>query len=358
VARTPGTGGVWAVDYFRVYSDIIDNPKFAAAPEDGGISAEAFRFWMWCLCIASSSPDRDGKLPPLVEIAFRCRVTLQQADAFLAALQSRKLVSRDSSGRHTIVGWSTFQPLVPKSTQRVRKHRASRKVAPSNPAQPSPVPDETRFIAFHETGETRCETFLKRDETLLIDREKPPTESSSSSAAHPKTNPPSSANPPHPPRGAARGVGGLDDDEPFAAPPEPAVDLDPVTLPPEVADVERLADELFPSGGMSTSARRACLSGVKPAWVAEALRVARDAGASRWAYVARILARWAEAGVSDAERGKARADPAPFTGRHKVPLSERIKRAEAAEARRRAEDLAREGRHDGGTGGGLVPEVR
>jgi hypothetical protein len=346
VARTPGTGGVWAVDYFRVYHDVIDNPKIACLPP------ETCRFLLFVWCIASRQPARDGVLPSATEIAFRARCSVAEAEGQLAALVSARLVTK-SGGVFSVAKWNDFQPAGATNAERQRRHRQRKRNPQSEESAQSDPCNVTRNVTVTGRDVTRNVT---RNE--IIEREKPPTESSSSSAAHPKTNPPSSANPPHPPRGAARGVGGLDDDEPFAAPPEPAVDLDPVTLPPEVADVERLADELFPSGGMSTSARRACLSGVKPAWVAEALRVARDAGASRWAYVARILVRWAEAGVSDAERGKARADPAPFTGRHKVPLSERIKRAEAAEARRRAEDQAREGRHDGGTGGGLVPEVR
>lgn len=123
-----------------------------------------------------------------------------------------------------------------------------------------------------------------------------------------------------------------EDDEPFIPTPEPEP-------PPEVAEVERLADELFPSGGMSTAARRACMAGAKPSWVAEALRVARDAKASRWRYVQAILDRWQAAGMSDAERSaaKPRADPddgmTPSQRRRMAKIREWDRIIEATEGR-------------------------
>ena len=134
-------------------------------------------------------------------------------------------------------------------------------------AEPAPA-EEPHHETFQKRFSNVPETFLERGETVYREREiAPPTEALSSTRSESQTNPPPSA-PPPPPRGAARGV--EDDDEPFDPGPDPdtpAAGPDP----PEVAAVVRLADELFPAGGMAPFARRACLGGVKPAWVAEAL---------------------------------------------------------------------------------------
>lgn len=138
-----------------------------------------------------------------------------------------------------------------------------------------------------------------------------------------------------------------DDDEPFVPPPGAEPLASPAPDPPEIAAVMRLADELFPSGGMALAARDECLRGTSPAWVSEALRVARDAKATRWAYVRSILARFAAAGSSDSERSAAKPRASPsLLGE---PLSVRKQRAREAAARWAAEDEAKARAREGAT---------
>lgn len=138
-----------------------------------------------------------------------------------------------------------------------------------------------------------------------------------------------------------------DGDEPFVPPPGAEPLASPAPDPPEIAAVMRLADELFPSGGMALAARDECLRGTSPAWVSEALRVARDAKATRWAYVRSILARFAAVGSSDSERSAAKPRASPsLLGE---PLSVRKQRAREAAARWAAEDEAKARAREGAT---------
>lgn len=327
MARMPLFEG-FAVDYFRFYHSVVDNPKLHRLPP------ETYRVWTFLLCLASRRLDR-GTLPPIEELSFELHMWPGRDDEVrqhVELLISSKLVIRGKGDSLRIADWEVYQPLEPKSTLRVRRHRQRARQAEETPAE-SPQAAEPHHETFQKRFSNVSETLLKQGETVFIEREKPPTESSASSTSFQSLNPPSSANPPHPLAGGGAVVADDDeDDEPFIPTPEPEP-------PPEVAEVERLADELFPSGGMSTAARRACMAGAKPSWVAEALRVARDAKASRWRYVQAILDRWQAAGMSDAERSaaKPRADPddgmTPSQRRRMAKIREWDRIIEATEGR-------------------------
>jgi hypothetical protein len=289
-ARTPTLRG-WLVHKFWVYDDLIDNPKYMLLPDE----AKVFLSLVWC--VASKQTVRDGSLPPTAEIAFRARCTVAHAEAQLAALASAGWVEK-SGGRFHVSRWLEFQGEAVTKAERQRRYRRNKLAAKAAQTSQNGECGATRGATDGTRGATRGATGDGKIEREIA----PPTEALSSGCSNPQTNPPSSARPPTPQGGAARGWG--EDDEPFDSGPDPeAASLPPD--PPAVAEVTRLADELFPAGGMATAARAECLRGTRPEWVAEALRIARDAKASRWKFVASVLDRFARQGASDAERARA-----------------------------------------------------
>ena len=189
MARMPLFEG-FAVDYFRFYHSVVDNPKLHTLPP------ETYRVWTFLLCLASRRLDR-GTLPPIEELPFELHMWPGRDDEVkqhIEILVARKLVIRGKGDSLRIADWEVYQPLEPKSTLRVRRHRQRAKQAEETPAE-SPQTAEPHHETFHETPCNVSETFLKRGETVFIDREKPPTESSGFCAALQSLNPPSSASP-------------------------------------------------------------------------------------------------------------------------------------------------------------------
>lgn len=197
MARMPLFEG-FAVDYFRFYHSVVDNPKLHRLPP------ETYRVWTFLLCLASRRLDR-GTLPPIEELPFELHMWPGRDDEVrqhVELLISSKLVIRGKGDSLRIADWEVYQPLEPKSTLRVRRHRQRAKQAEEAPAE-SPPPAEPHHETFHETPCNVSETFLKRGETVFIDRETTsPTETPSSSAAQTQTPSPSSTTP-LPPTGSS-----------------------------------------------------------------------------------------------------------------------------------------------------------
>lgn len=296
MARTPGHRGC-AVHKFWVYDDLTNNPKYMLLPDE----TKVFLLMVWC--IASTQTVRNGTLPSVLEVAFRARCTLSHAEAQLNALASTGWVEF-SGGQFHVCRWLEFQGEAVSKAERQRRYR-QRKLTEKQ--------EQTSQI--QARGATRGATVARQEALQATDRKKERALLSEASSEFRSSTPqklPQCAPPQPPERGEARGLASQDD-EPFHPPSDPTPPPD--AAPPEVVEVERLADELFPSGGIAPFARRACLDGVKPAWVVEALRIARDAKATRWKFVETILNRFQAAGASDAERATAkprgRASPHP-----------------------------------------------
>lgn len=104
-------GNAW----FRFYNDVINDPKVQMLPK-------ALRWaWVELLCLASKS---DGLLPPVQEIAFAARSSVNDAQADLDALILAGLIDIRPDGRLTPHNWAKRQYVSDSSTGRVRKFRA------------------------------------------------------------------------------------------------------------------------------------------------------------------------------------------------------------------------------------------
>lgn len=102
--------------WLRLYTALLDNAKAQSLPPD------LFKVWINLLCLARI---HDGTLPDIVTTAFRLRCSEEQAQAWIDALTSRKLLDI-ADGRYRPHEWSEFQYDSDSSTPRVRKFREKR----------------------------------------------------------------------------------------------------------------------------------------------------------------------------------------------------------------------------------------
>jgi hypothetical protein len=105
--------------WFRLYDDAINDPKILRLPENAR--------WQWVatLCIASKN---DGALPQLSDVALLLRMPLKKAANVLARLRAAELLDETEAGLRPH-NWDGRQYKSDNSTERVRKHRASRNVS-------------------------------------------------------------------------------------------------------------------------------------------------------------------------------------------------------------------------------------
>jgi uncharacterized protein (UPF0335 family) len=99
--------------WFRMYGDVINDPKVMKLPE-------ATR-WQWVafLCVASQN---GGKIPPASDLAFSLRMTEQRAASLVAELHRAGLLDK-VDGSFAPHNWSGRQYQSDSSTRRVQKHR-------------------------------------------------------------------------------------------------------------------------------------------------------------------------------------------------------------------------------------------
>ena len=104
--------------WFRFYSTALDDPKIQRMP------AELFRSWVNLLCLANEGEgDERGNLPSVADIAFRLRLTDEEAERTIADLTERGLIDEvdETLQPHN---WEQRQYVSDNVTERVRKHRA------------------------------------------------------------------------------------------------------------------------------------------------------------------------------------------------------------------------------------------
>jgi hypothetical protein len=110
--------------WFRFYEDTMNNPKAQRLPGD------LFKFWVNCLCVASS---RDGSLPCVADLAFALRLPEKKTADWLADLESRQLLDPSpDDGRYTMHDWSEYQYASDSSAGRVKRYRERRKGVTGN----------------------------------------------------------------------------------------------------------------------------------------------------------------------------------------------------------------------------------
>lgn len=132
--------------WFRAYSEALDDPKVQR------LHPTLFKAWFNLLCLAS---QHDGVLPSNDDIAFRLRVSVQDAQGYIDELILVGLIDIRADGSRTPHNWETRQFVSDTSTERVRKHRKQKNKTSGNG-------DET----FHETPpeQSRAETEQSRAE--------------------------------------------------------------------------------------------------------------------------------------------------------------------------------------------------
>lgn len=102
-----------ALLWFRYYSETLNDPKVQNLP------GELFKAWVNILCIAS---QREGKLPPISELAFLLRETESRVSAWFAELVAVGLIDERKRGFEPHA-WAKRQYKSDTSTERVKRYR-------------------------------------------------------------------------------------------------------------------------------------------------------------------------------------------------------------------------------------------
>jgi hypothetical protein len=104
--------------WFRLYSEVVNDPKVQRLP------CEDFRAWINLLCLAS---ENDGRLPPIEDVAFALRMTIDGAATVVGRLSNGGLIDRMSGGpdgyHYAPHGWDKRQYKSDTSTERVKRFR-------------------------------------------------------------------------------------------------------------------------------------------------------------------------------------------------------------------------------------------
>jgi hypothetical protein len=94
----------------------VDDPKVQRLP------LILFRAWVNCMCIAKKN---GGVLPEIEDIAYKLRVTIPRAEAFIRELRQASLIDVLQDGRLEMHNWNTRQFNSDGSAERMRRHRDS-----------------------------------------------------------------------------------------------------------------------------------------------------------------------------------------------------------------------------------------
>ncbi len=102
--------------WFRFYSEVLEDPKVQRLPP------HLFKAWVNLLCLANST---GGVLPSADDIAFKLRLSVQDAEGFVSDLILAGLIDITPNGLipHN---WMKRQFISDCSTERVRKHRENK----------------------------------------------------------------------------------------------------------------------------------------------------------------------------------------------------------------------------------------
>jgi hypothetical protein len=104
------------VKWFRFYHDALDDPKVQL------LTDHRYRQWVNLLCLASLSIPR-GSLPDLAGIAFRLRLSVEEAREMLDEFVCFTLLDVDGEGHLQPHNWNGRQHASDDVTARVAKHR-------------------------------------------------------------------------------------------------------------------------------------------------------------------------------------------------------------------------------------------
>lgn len=135
--------------WFRLYDDLINDPKILKLPE-------ATRWqWVAVLCIASKN---GGDLPSLEDMAIQLRVTTARATEIITALVKAGLLDKTETG-FAPHNWQGRQYKSDVSTERVKRFRNGRR----NVSETANETDGETFQKRHQNTETETETEAETD---------------------------------------------------------------------------------------------------------------------------------------------------------------------------------------------------
>ena len=110
--------------WFRMYDELLDDPKVQRLPGDD------FKGWVNLLCLTSRN---NGKLPPVADIAFALRETVESVSSLFHRLESAGLIVC-RNGSYSPYKWAERQYKSDTSTDRVKRFRQrSRNVTETAP---------------------------------------------------------------------------------------------------------------------------------------------------------------------------------------------------------------------------------
>ena len=148
--------------WFRFYDEVLDDPKVQL------LSAEQFRMWVNCLCVASKS---GGKLPDNGTLAFKLRMSVNDIETRLSDLILAGLIDIEPDGSKTPHNWRDRQYVSDSatSTERVRRYREKRK---SNGLAQQHYLNPTKKKEVLSKTDGRC-AYCGTDEHITIDHKVP-----------------------------------------------------------------------------------------------------------------------------------------------------------------------------------------
>jgi len=154
--------------WLRLSDDVIDDPKVQKLP------APLFKIWVNLLCLANKSEHR-GLLPDMETIAFRLRISEEDAESAISELAKRHLIDSHEEGLspHNWTSWQStpdYPSWSPESNrERVRRHRADKKLVTEQGSNPL-VTSETSHVT-SETNVTSIDVDVDRDKDVDTERD-------------------------------------------------------------------------------------------------------------------------------------------------------------------------------------------
>lgn len=133
-----------ALPWFRFYTEALDDPKVQRLPP------HLFKTWVNLLCLAGQN---GGKLPSIDDMAFKLRMSAQDAEQQISDLILAGLIDITETGRAPH-NWAQRQFVSDSSTERVRKHR---KIKAETACNVSETATETAPDTEAETEQNRAE---------------------------------------------------------------------------------------------------------------------------------------------------------------------------------------------------------
>ena len=144
--------------WFRFYSEALDDPKVQRLPP------HLFKSWINLLCLAAPA---GGDLPSIDDIAFRLRISAQDARAQIDELILIGLIDLGPSGKMTPHNWSTRQARSDVSRERTRRYR-QRKINPSTNSEGDG--SVTGNVTSHVTGcDAECDALDSDSEEIRLE---------------------------------------------------------------------------------------------------------------------------------------------------------------------------------------------